>query len=68
MLRLILFIMLLAAIALALASVMVAIRSFAPPAPAPARRDTMPETFRRIAYVLLIVLMFGVTAGWLGAA
>jgi hypothetical protein len=30
--------------------------------------DPMPAPFRRISYVLLIVLMFGVTAGWLGAA
>jgi hypothetical protein len=28
----------------------------------------MPATFQTIAYVLLIVLMFGVATGWLGAA
>jgi cell division protein FtsX len=30
--------------------------------------DRMPVTFSRIAYMLLVVLMFGVTSGWLGAA
>ncbi len=32
------------------------------------KEDTMPATFHTIAYVLLIVLMFGVATGWLGAA
>ena len=44
--------------------------------PRPARRvpaarkkeDTMPATIHTVAYVLLIVLMFGVATGWLGAA
>jgi len=27
--------------------------------------DTMPDTFKTVAYVLLIILMFGITAGWL---
>lgn len=30
--------------------------------------DDMPKTFQRIAYVVLIMLMFGVVTGWLGAA
>lgn len=30
--------------------------------------DDMPKTFQRIAYVVLILLMFGVVTGWLGAA
>ena len=29
--------------------------------------DWMPDTFQRIAYVLLIVLMFGICTGLLGA-
>ncbi|PJI85014.1 hypothetical protein BC777_3010 [Yoonia maricola] len=28
--------------------------------------DDMPAKFRRITYVLLVVLLFGVTTGWLG--
>lgn len=32
------------------------------------RGDTMPDTIRTIAYVLLFLLMLGVTAGWLGGA
>jgi len=27
----------------------------------------MPKPFQRSAYVVLIVLLFGVTSGWLGA-
>ena len=30
--------------------------------------EFMPAKFRRITYVLLVVLLFGVTTGWLGAA
>ena len=30
--------------------------------------DDMPAKFQRITYVLLVVLLFGVTTGWLGAA
>lgn len=30
--------------------------------------DNMPQTFKRIAYVALVVLLFGVASGWLGAA
>ena len=29
--------------------------------------DDMPAKFRRVTYVLLVVLLFGVTSGWLGA-
>jgi len=29
--------------------------------------DWMPDTFQRIAYILLIVLMFGICTGLLGA-
>ena len=32
------------------------------------KEDSMPATFHTIAYVLLIVLMFGVATGWMGAA
>jgi hypothetical protein len=28
--------------------------------------DNMPAKFRRITYALLVVLLFGVTTGWLG--
>ncbi|SEW25006.1 hypothetical protein SAMN04488515_1836 [Cognatiyoonia koreensis] len=28
--------------------------------------DNMPKTFQRVAYVVLILLMFGVVTGWLG--
>ena len=29
------------------------------------KADTMPDTIKTVAYVLLIVLMFGITSGWL---
>ena len=32
------------------------------------QEDKMPETIQRIAYVALIILMFGVVSGWLGAS
>ena len=32
------------------------------------KEDSMPQTFSRIAYVVLIILMFGICAGFLGAA
>ncbi|MDX8351035.1 hypothetical protein [Cognatiyoonia sp. IB215182] len=30
--------------------------------------DTMPETFRKIAYFALVLLLLGLSVGWLGAA
>lgn len=66
MARLILFVLLIAGVALAFASVMLALRAVGPRAE-PQRGDTMPDTFRTIAYVLLVLLMFGVVSGWLGA-
>lgn len=69
MARLILFFLLVAAVAIALASVMVALRHAGEVVSATARDiTTMPDTFRTIAYALLVILMFGVCAGWLGAA
>jgi len=65
MIRLILFAFLLACLAVGVAAIMIAVRAVGRPATAP-ERDTMPETFQRAAYVMLIVLLFGVTSGWLG--
>jgi len=65
LIRLVLLIFLLACLAIGVAAVLIAIRSFSSPARA-TQRDTMPETFQRAAYVMLIVLLFGVTSGWLG--
>jgi hypothetical protein len=66
MARLILFLMLFAAAVLAAASVMTFFRT-AGRAPAPRDEDSMPSTFRLVAYVLLLLLMVGVATGWLGA-
>ena len=66
MLRLVLFVFLLAGVALAFASIMLALRAAAPDAPE--TETAMPRPFRLIAFVLLFVLMSGLATGWLGAA
>lgn len=39
------------------------------PAPAQSvKEDTVPETVRTIAFIVLVILLFGVTSGFLGAA
>lgn len=39
------------------------------PAPIhPVKEDTVPETVRTIAFIVLVILLFGVTSGFLGAA
>jgi hypothetical protein len=67
MARLILALLLFSAIVLAAGSV-VRLLTMAGPAPAPRREDFMPAAFRNTAYVLLLLLIFGVATGWLGAA
>ncbi len=71
MARLILFLLLFASAILAIVAVM----AFLNPAgratpsnmPATKKEDTMPDTFRTVAYALLLVLMVGVATGWLGS-
>ena len=73
MARLILFAVLVAAVVVAALTLLAALR----PSPAaaaaaaadttlPRRVDTMPRSFRTISYTLLLVLMVGVTTGWIG--
>ena len=62
--RLILIVLVTLCLVFAITSVM-ALFGRATTAPGPAKADTMPDTFKTVAYVLLIVLMFGVTTGWL---
>lgn len=70
MTRVILFLLMFSAAVLAIASVRTLLTA---PEPSPYRKpyrkkdDTMPATFRNVAYLLLIVLMVGVATGWLGA-
>ncbi len=69
MFRLALFFFLVASVALAFAAVIALFRSvFIGPdrVPSKGHTDTMPKTFRTIAYVLLLIVMFGVTSGLLG--
>ena len=66
MTRLILFLLLFSAAVFAIASVLNLLNP-AGGQPAPKKEDTMPATFRTVAYILLLVLMVGVATGWLGA-
>lgn len=38
------------------------------PTPKPVKEDTVPETVRTVAFIVLVILLFGVTSGFLGAA
>ncbi|TNC71529.1 hypothetical protein [Rubellimicrobium roseum] len=69
MARLILFLMLFAALALAIAAAVTLVRSLSTPAPAPLpvpTEDRMPKAARNIAYVVLLLLLVGVTGGVMG--
>jgi hypothetical protein len=71
MVRVILGLLLVAALALLATSLLVLVRAVAAvppnrPATGP-KDDPMPDALRNIAYVLLLILLFGVASGWLGA-
>jgi hypothetical protein len=72
MARLILVLLLFAALALALAAAVMALRALrAPPRPAPlpaVTEDRMPSAMRNVAYVVLLLLLAGLTSGLLGPA
>ena len=67
MFRLVLLLFFITIIAVAVLGIVNIIGKATAPSSSPTQEDTMPETFQRIAYVALIVLMFGVVSGWLGA-
>ncbi|MBR2655352.1 hypothetical protein [Yoonia sp.] len=67
MLRMILLLSFLAVLAVGFLAVMGALRVMSGGA-AEKDPDPMPAPFRRISYIVLVVLMFGVTTGWLGAS
>ncbi|ARU01474.1 hypothetical protein [Yoonia vestfoldensis] len=67
MLRLILLLSFVAVLALGFLAVLGAVRVLAGDR-ADKEPDPMPPPFRRISYIVLIMLMLGVTSGWLGAA
>lgn len=71
MARLILLLMLFAALVLATAAAVAAWRVLTAPAPTPlpaVREDRMPPAIRNTAYVLLFLLLAGLTSGLLGTA
>lgn len=65
MVRLILIVAFVAVVAIAIIAVLGTITAIGQTA-AGKETDDMPARFRRITYVLLVVLLFGVTTGWLG--
>ncbi|WP_439508082.1 hypothetical protein [Yoonia sp.] len=67
MLRLILLLSFVAVLALGFLAVLGAVRVMAGGA-ADKDPELMPAPFRRISYIVLVVLMVGVTSGWLGSA
>ena len=70
MARLILFLLLFAALVLAVAAGIAAWRAIAAPPGTPrlpvVTEDRMPPAIRSVAYVLLLALLAGLTSGWLG--
>ena len=66
MMRLILFAAFISIVAFAIVVLLGTMRDIAPTV---AEKDNamIPAKMRRITYVLLVVLLFGVTSGWLGA-
>lgn len=69
MARLILLLMLFAALAFALAAAVTAWRTLnaRPDTRLPAiREDGMPKSIRNVAYAVLFLLLAGLTSGWLG--
>lgn len=67
MMRLILFVVLIAALAMAFSAIVSALRVIEPQHTS-GTGDTMPKTISKVAYVVLIILMFGIASGWLGGA
>jgi hypothetical protein len=65
MTRLILFVFLIAAVAIALTSLATLTRAVADLPPI-AKGAPMPNVLRSVSFVLLIILMLGVTVGWIG--
>jgi len=65
MVRLILLILFIAAIVTAVAAMVAVVQSLSMLA-RPTGEDQMPQTFQRIAYILLVVLLIGISTGWLG--
>ncbi|KQI72098.1 hypothetical protein AN191_08080 [Loktanella sp. 5RATIMAR09] len=66
MLRLIFIVAFVAVVAIAITALIGTMAAVARPR-ADKETDNMPAKFRRVTYALLVVLLFGVTTGWLGA-
>lgn len=67
MLRLIFLVAFITVLAIAITAVLATIRVMAQTGGGE-DKDTMPTTFRRVAYIALIVLLLGLSSGWLGSA
>ncbi len=67
MVRLILVVAFIAVLAIAFTAVLGTMQAVGRGATAK-DEDTMPQTFKRIAYFALVLLLLGLSLGWLGAA
>lgn len=66
LIRLIIFAFVLGCLVIGVVAIWGVLRWIGGPARAPSE-DTLPETIRTIAFIVLIILMFGVTSGVMGA-
>ena len=67
MTRLILFLFLIAAVAIALSSLATLTRAVGDLPPV-AEGAPMPTVLKSVSFILLMILMLGITIGWIGAA
>ena len=67
MTRLILFLFLIAAVAIALSSLATLTRAVSDMPPV-AKGAPMPTVLKSVSFILLMILMLGITVGWIGAA
>jgi|GEM_PF-738934 cell division protein FtsX len=67
MTRLILFLFLIAAVAIALSSLATLTRAVGDLPPV-AKGAPMPTVLKSVSFILLMILMLGITIGWIGAA
>lgn len=69
MIKLFVFLLLLVPLTIGALVIWVVLRWIGGPAPVDAmKEDTVPKTVQTIAFIVLLILLFGVTSGLLGAA
>lgn len=68
MIKLLIFFLLLFPVLIGMLLIWALLRWFNGAPPKQSIGDTLPDTIRRIAFVVLVILLFGVTSSFLGAA